>query len=228
MDELVNQIKKILYYPKLLTINEIQLTTLSPIHLNKLIDKLLFNFQYSIYYQYKSIKHTGIGSLYPVLIDNEIINLSVDGIKQINEIIILPIYIYDNVINHIICLCINTKLNHVLYFDPFGTNKIQYNIIKPSIKKFLVDNNIFNGNKFKFITFNFPIQKYIKDDNNKWFYEMSCGILVGIFTYLYFLASNTENLINDLIKTCKMIKKKENIVKLKDLLIFVYTAIMYD
>ena len=227
MDDLINQIKKLLYHQKLLTLNEIQLSMCDSRFLDKLISKLSKLFDYNLYHHNNYINKINRTSAYPMFIDNNIVNLVIDGIK-INNIIILPINIYlDQNNSHITCFYINLKLNHVLYFDPYGINKKQYNTIKPIIKQFLIENNIIKKN-CKFISFNFPIQRYVKDENNIWFYEMSCGVLVGLFTYLYFISSENDNLIDNLIKYCKMIKQKENIIKLKDLMVFVYAAINND
>jgi len=233
MDELLNKIKNILFYPKLLTLNEIQLTFLFDTQVNKLIDKLLINYNYCIYYNFYKIHQLNIHTIIPLLIKNNIHNLLIDGINKINNnIIIIPLIIYNSIINgHITCIYINKKLNHILFFDPYGINLVQYNTIKPIIKNFIISNNILQ--KPKFIKFNFPIQKYIKDDTNLWYFEMSCGVLISLFSYFYLLSSNeSENenyeLLDRLIYYCKMIKKKENIDKLKELLIFMYVAIVYD
>jgi hypothetical protein len=56
------------------------------------------------------------------------------------------------------------------------------------------------------------------------------AILAIFLMYLYFYIFENDNnkLIDDLVDFCKMIKKNKNIDKLKDLMVFMYAAVIYD
>lgn len=233
MDIFVNKVEKLLYFPKLsLLTNKIQLSYLPFEFVAKIMHILLKNYSHTIYYNPKFIhKQHNLIYPFPILINNQIENLNYESLNLQNslnplnsyDIIIIPFAKNFTDINHISCFYINIKSKNVLYFDPLGIDKELYHIIKPIMKKFLIKNNIISD-EFKFITFNFPIQKYIvdiNDPNNYWYEYMTCGIIISIFSYMYSTYGLTQ-----LIKLCKIIK--QNINKFKQLLLYSYIAVKND
>jgi hypothetical protein len=224
MEKFINDIKKLLYYPKLSTINRnIPLKTIEEYQLLELINKLLVRHEYNLYFYIQTIK-IGNDTLtinFPSYDGKNIINLDITKINYNNNSnTIVPILINNQ---HIMCFIINPKKTHVIFYDPFGINNDTCKKIKKIVKKTLLEHNdVFK--RFTFVSFNCPIQKYVKDDSNPWFYEMSCGIILSIFIYLYFLLDG-DGLLEYLIKFCKSIKKKY-INEFKDLLLFCYIALV--
>jgi hypothetical protein len=226
MDEFINNIKKILYYPKLSEIDRnIPLKIPVGYQLLELINKLLIGYKYYLYYpKHTIIMHGNDMVTYnlPYYDNNQINNLDVSKFITNNNCIV-PLFIkQSSVVGHYICFIINFKNKHVLFYDPLGINN-DTKSVKKIIKKMLIDGNIVSK-QYNFVCFNCPIQKYVKDDNNPWFYEMSCGIILSVFIYLYFLLDG-DGLFEYLIKFCKSIKKKY-INEFKDLLLFCYIALV--
>jgi hypothetical protein len=157
---------------------------------------------------------------------NDIANLSIDAFKKFNDIdtIILPIIIYNYADDsgHIICCYINFKYKYVLLYDSYGQKDYHKQIIK-LIVNFL--NKLYNFT-LKKIIIDCPWQEYIKDDSNIWFYNNSCLILVGLFTYLYFSVNDNKDFYNLIINFSESIKKNDNLEIFKDLITFTYVALL--
>ena len=190
MDKFINNIKKILYYPELSKINRnIPLKTIEGSQLTELINKLLIEHKYNLYFSVYTAKIYGNDTVtynLPYYDNDQINNLDVSKINS-NNICIVPLFIKQStLVGHYMCFIINFKNKHVLFYDPLGIKNDTCRNIKKIIKKTLLDHNIVSK-QYNFVSFNCPIQKYVKDDNNPWFYEMSCVIILYVFIYLYFL-----------------------------------------
>lgn len=230
MEEFVNNVKRKLFTTKLLNINsDIKLDILEYDYYAVLIKKLLVDYNYNIYnnlafYYINGLKkHSNI----PAYLNNQMYNLSADGIKNIDKtnVLIIPIIleITGSLNQHICAFYINFKYKHIIYFDSYGVKKNDGSEnIRKIIKQFLLTNNIIDKS-FKIYSINSPWQIFIKDDNYPWLYEESCVPILGLFTYLYFLV-NSEYMIESIINFGKLIK--ENPSAMKDLAFYTYLALI--
>ena len=231
MEEFDNNIKKLLFHNKLLTLNhEIILDKLNSVYLFLLLSKLLQNFNYNIYkndtiYLANSLRfNTQLPEYYSN--DNKIYNLTIDGLPNIdkNNILIIPIILKESLQSdsHIVVFLINFKHKHILYYDSYGIKKNDKIInLRKKVKLFLLENNIIDK-FYKVYSINSPWQIYISDDTNPWLYNGSCLILLGLFIYLYF-SNESDNKFETIINFGKLIKKDPDIMK--NLAIYTYIAI---
>lgn len=226
MDEINEEIRKKLYtnkeYPRTITLKPIDSN-----YTKELITKLHPN---DIYFHEN--KNQYLNMRYSIKKD-EIYNFEIDEDKRQEYIekryIIFPVIIIletADCINHLIVFIVDNKKRDITYIDTLGFNNYAdkektYKKLRKTFIKKLKEKKL---KKYKKVAYDIPIQLYLKDDKNPWYYENACVIITALYIYVYVKFEGNHKKI---VETIKTIREKEIKEKIQKLLILMYVSIMY-